>query len=109
MPRKGIAQLLAEITAETAELETLTDRRDGLRAQLTEVSKEVRAVGARRERRIVSARKAGAAVADISGAAGVTPGRIRQLAPLPKRGAAPVRAAAEEHPADHHQEVAEEH
>lgn len=92
MARESVEQLRSAIVADTDELRTLKERRDALRKEAAEVGRSYRTVEARRARRIKRARTAGATTEQLAADTGLTPQRIRQLAPAragrPKPGAA---------------------
>lgn len=98
MARQSVEELRAAIVADTAELAVLADQRDALRRQATEVAREHRKVATRRERRIKRARESGATTEQLAADAKVTAARIRQIAPIRKKG--PGAAAVAEQLAD---------
>ena len=96
MARESVEQLRSAIVADTDELRTLKARRDELRRQASEVGRKFRTVETRRARRIKRARAAGATAEQLAADAGLTPGRIRQLAPTRSAKAGPGAAAVDE-------------
>lgn len=92
MPRKSLDDLRAEIIAESRELQQIIDRRDDLKAEYDSLNGAVRRVTKARDRHIQSAKRAGGSTDQLAADAGLTPARIRQIAPGPRPTKAP-RAA----------------
>lgn len=114
MARKSAEQLRAEIRGESERLRNLMDSRDKAAALAKEYAADVRKATAERDRHLLSARRAGATVSELADDTGLTPGRIRQIAPLPttsgadrppRPSAAAVTARIDEHQDDDDQEA----
>lgn len=77
-----LGQLRRQIRLDTQAMRTIGEERTGLRRQILALSGQLKAVTARRERTILAARTLGGTPVDLGADAGLSPGRIRQVAPI---------------------------
>lgn len=95
MGRKSAAELREQIRGESARLRSLTESRDRAARLAREYGADVRKATELRDRHLLSARRAGVSVAELAEDTGLSPGRVRQIAPLPSSpGASAPRPAA---------------